>query len=139
MGFPSNPQDGQLISRKGRAFIWTEKDLSWTGLPFSVELVEDLIDVDNKANSGYIDIGAMRMAWGTTPSTIETNEAVVFSAPFKAAPIITATINTNAAANVGVGGTTSSITTTGFDFNRNDSIDNTDDPFIHYHAIGLKP
>lgn len=94
------------------------------------------VDMNDQAASGYFDIGTMRIVWGRVASTTDGDQVVVFPATFSVAPVVMSSMERDANAGYGA---VDNVTTSQFKFNRLDTINNEDNPFIHYFAIGLKP
>ena len=94
------------------------------------------IDVDDQAASGYFDIGTMRIQWGRVSSTSDSDQTVTFPVAFGVAPVVASSMERDANAGYCA---IDSVTTTNFVVNRLDTINNSDNPFIHWIAIGLKP
>ncbi len=92
--------------------------------------------INDQSALSYIDIGNVRMQWGRIPSTADSDQVVTFPVAFSAAPAVTTSMERDVNAGYGAIDT---VTTTNFVFNRLDTINNSDNPFIHYLAIGLKP
>ena len=92
--------------------------------------------INDQAASDYFDIGTMRIAWGRVASTTDDDQVVVFPATFSVPPVVMSSMERDANAGYGAVDT---VTTSQFTFNRLDTIDNSDNPFIHYFAVGLKP
>ena len=91
---------------------------------------------NDQTASKYFDIGTMRIQWGRVSSTMDGDQTVTFPVAFGSAPVVTTSMERDSNAGYGA---VDSVTATNFVFNRVDTIDNADNPFIIYIAIGLKP
>ena len=91
---------------------------------------------NDQTASKYFDIGTMRIQWGRVASTMDGDQTVTFPVAFGSAPVVTTSMERDSNAGYGA---VDSVTATNFVFNRVDTIDNADNPFIIYIAIGLKP
>lgn len=94
-----------------------------------------LSSLNDQTSSGYFDIGRMRIQWGRISSTTDSDQTVTFPVAFGAAPVVASSMERNADAGYCA---VDNVTTTNFVCNRLDTIDNADNPYIHYIAIGLK-
>jgi hypothetical protein len=95
---------------------------------------------ETAGTNGHIIIGDTMMQWGRFSSTVDGEEAFLFATAFGGVPyIVNATLAHTL--NGGIEGRVSqtSITATGFSYNREDSIANADTPIIHYFAVGPAP
>ena len=102
--------------------------------------VPGIVKINDKASSGYIDIGSMRIHWGRTISTSDGSESFSFSVAFAAVPQVMAITEITTGTPAAWGGVISSVTINGFDYNRDNTIANaTHNPYINWLAIGLKP
>ena len=91
---------------------------------------------NDQTGSKYFDIGTMRIQWGRVSSTMDGDQTVTFPVAFASAPVVTTSMERDSNAGYGA---VDSVTATNFVFNRVDTIDNADNPFIIYIALGLKP
>jgi len=93
---------------------------------------------NDQGSSGYYDVGNTRTQFFTVDSTTDNAQPVSFPIAFSSVPyIIQVTLeadNRGEAVAVEEG----TITTTGFSANRNNNIQNADDPILHILAIGPK-
>ena len=95
------------------------------------------VAVDNQAASGYMDIGTMRMQWGSSASTGTTGHVVTFPVAFPNTnySIVCQTTNGGNGQTINViSKTTTSFTVTTVDINGTPQNNNFD-----WQAIGLKP
>lgn len=97
--------------------------------PFSVES-------SGTTSENWIDIGSKRIQWGVVESINDAGQVILFDKSFAVPPCVMVTTERNS--NAGYA-SINSVTTTGFTVDRADAIDNADNPFIHWQAIGNKP
>lgn len=98
--------------------------------------------VNDQTTSGYMDIGTMRMQYFRLTSNVDTAQAVTLPAPFadtnySVISQMTSIGTLTATANTGILGRVENLTTTVFDFNRDDDVNGSGE--IMFIAIGLKP
>jgi hypothetical protein len=93
------------------------------------------------ATNGHVIIGGTTMLqWGRFNSSVDNDEAFTFPTAFGGVPyMLTATISHNLTTTVNGRVLQSSISATGFSFNREDTIANTDNPTVHFWAVGPAP
>lgn len=109
--------------------------------PLTVELVGIGKPLEEVAGTnGHVIIGGTMLQWGRFSSTVDNDEAFTFATAFGGVPyIVTATISHNLTTTVNGRVLQSSISAVGFSFNREDTIANTDNPTVHYWAVGPAP
>jgi hypothetical protein len=94
--------------------------------------------MNDQTSTGYFDVGGMRIQWGKTASTGDSDQTITFPISFSSAPSVTCNIVLTTGTNAGWGVGLKTVTSSSFLANRDDSIADTDNPFFHWIAIGQK-
>ena len=127
----------------GRVGTITSSDGNWQSATYraiGIRAQKTVIDnvntlVNDQANSGYFDIGDMRMQWGTVQSTADRNQT--FSLPASFANNNYSIVLNRQGVNLEPAIGPNNLTATSFSVNRVDGI--TGSFTLHWQAMGMKP
>jgi hypothetical protein len=127
----------------GRVGTITSSDGNWQSATYraiGIRAQKTVIDnvntlVNDQANSGYFDIGDMRMQWGTVQSTADGNQT--FSLPASFANNNYSIVLNRQGVNLEPAIGPNNLTATSFSVNRVDGI--TGSFTLHWQAMGMKP
>ena len=127
----------------GRVGTITSSDGNWQSATYraiGIRAQKTVIDnvntlVNDQANSGYFDIGDMRMQWGTVQSTADGNQT--FSLPASFANNNYSIVLNRQGANLEPATGPNNLTATSFSVDRVDGI--TGSFTLHWQAMGMKP
>ena len=141
-------QIGDILKEDGTPYTKAEFDLWYTentgfntALGGSGAVTGALVDINDQASSGYIDIGTMRMQWGTDDTGVAGTRTITLPAPFANTTYSVVSEVSRTASPTGKAVTNTIIVDSG-SFTvlagSNSSAANLIDP-IMWQAIGLKP